>query len=232
MKLIDGACGCCGKQQKFEIADFKISESNLLRLQDYYDFKYVGYNICERCGYVSTHITDEVRENIKNLVSSDGYKRVLNDGFMEGFKDLDFQDYEKFQCGELDALALLFEKTGKYNFEYAKVVSRIYEVKKSIRGVYIENMADMDDEDYDEVCDKLIKRLSEEISNSAMKCMQILSEIEINHPFEAIFVAECCTRVNKYNFAKELIDQVKYNFELDPELQRYVEEFMTKVERI
>lgn len=232
MKLDEFVCPCCGRKQKVEIGKYQMSQLEFLDLQEYFDFKFVNLIVCDNCGYASTNTTDSVSSEIKKLITSKSYKTVLNCNYLEKFKDLPFDEYEQFKNGDAEALSLIWEKEGKLGIEYAKLQSWIYEMKTAMRKICYENVADIGDEKFKDSYWQLIHILSEQMHTHMEKCMKALSQVEIKNPYEAIFTAECLTRCNDFNLAKNMIEKVKSSFELDEDLNKYIEQFLTKVEII
>ena len=177
MKLDEFVCPCCGYKHKVEIGKYQMSKSNTLDLQEYFDFKFVNVNVCDKCGYASIKTTDSVSSEIKNLVNSKSYKSVLNCDYLEKFKDLPFDEYEQFKNGDADALSLIFEAEGKLGIEYAKLQCWIYEMKSSMRNICYENVADIGEEKYKDSYWELIHILSEQMKTCMDKCLKSLSNI-------------------------------------------------------
>lgn len=232
MKLEDCVCACCGHRQKVETGKYKMSEYEFLDLQEYYDFKFVGVNVCASCGYASEKISDPASAKVKKLVASANYQDVLNCKYLDNFKDLPFDEYEQFKNGDADALALVWEEEGKTGIEYAKLQSWIYELKSSMRNICYENVADIGDKNFADKYWDLIHILSEQMHASLQKCLMAVSGTNISNPYEAIFVAENLTRAGDYDSARKLVGNLNSSFEVDEELQKYIEEFLTKVEKI
>lgn len=233
MKLVTGICACCGKKQDIQVVEYQEVADNKMHLMEYNDFKYVNCNVCNNCGYAAANITKLIGSSTKVAVKNEAYHYILDNGFMAGFEDLDYQEYLETNVAQLDAMSMLYEIEGKTNLTYARLTSRIADIKSALRGEYSETMygLDEDDEDY-KVYQALIKTLTDQINEANAKCYKTLKTLKIQYPYEVLFVAECLTKVNKYKKARELIADLEKHFELDKELKAYVENFLTEVEVI
>lgn len=232
MKLMTGKCACCGKQQTINMAFYSKSDRQDLNLTEYYDFKFVNVNFCENCGYVNNDLTKLIGEHTKSVVASERYQIAVDDGYMDGYEDLPYQEYEDMAIGEFDGLAMLYKAEKSTGLEYALIQHRIAELKSVLRGEYYETYCDKYDDEEREDYEALIDELSRQISEADNECMKALKNVKLKYPYEVIFVAECLTRVEKYDKARELIAGVEANFTFDEELKDYIEEFLTEVEKI
>lgn len=232
MILSTGKCACCGKQIDYDSVEYKF-EGHDLTLTDYFDFKFIPVNLCENCGYVALDPTKLIGPNTKNVVATEKYQIAVDDGYIDGFEDVPFQEYEDYGIGMYDALAMLYKAENKTGITYAKIQNRIAELKSVLRGQYYENMCDVyDDEEERKVYDKLIDHLTKQIVSADNEAIKALKSVKLEYPFEVIMVAECLTRIDKYEQARELIAGVEANFTFDEELKDYIDEFLTEVERI
>jgi len=233
MKLMTGRCACCGKQLTYESATYEESKDKDLTLTEYFDFKFVNVNFCENCGYVALDPTKLLGGTTKEIVASEKYQIAVDDGYMDGYEDVPYQEYEDMEVGLFDGLAMLYKAENKCGLTYALIQNRISELKSALRGQYFENQCDSyDDEERMEVYDKLIAHLSKQIENADNEALKALKTVKLEYPYDVIFVAECLTRVEKYDKARDLIAGVEANFTFNDELKEYVEEFLTEVEKI
>jgi hypothetical protein len=233
MKLITGVCACCGAKQTINVAEYTKENNRELSLTEYFDFKFVNTNFCENCGYVNDNITKLIGPHTKSVVASDKYQIAVDDGYMDGYEDVPYQEYEDMAIGEFDALAMLYKAEKNTGLMYAKIQNRIAELKSVLRGEYYETMCDnYDDEEDREKYDAVVQHLTKQIEEADNECIKALKSVKLEYPYEVIFVAECLTRLYKYDKARELIAGVEANFTFDDELNDYIEEFLTEVERI
>ena len=236
MKLITGKCACCGQQQTINVAEYNESRERVLNLTEFFDFKYVNINLCDNCGYVNGDVSKLLGPNTKNVVATEKYQIAVDDGFMDGFEDFYESDYDEtaeMQIGMYDALAMLYKAENKCGLTYAKIQNRISELKSVARGTYYENMCDnYDDEEERMEYKRLIEHLTKQIKYADEECLKALKNVKLEYPYEVIFVAECLSKFDKYDKARDLIAGVEANFELNEELREYIDEFLTEVERV
>ncbi|MBQ7307900.1 MAG: hypothetical protein IJW82_05150, partial [Clostridia bacterium] len=141
MKIITSTCACCKNKQTIEIAQYDNVSDQTLKMMEYNDFRFVPCNICENCGYVNTDISKLIGQNSKAITESEPYKFVLDNGFMDGFKKLSYQEYLDTNVAQLDAMAMLYESEGETNsLTYARLNDRIANIKAALRGEYSETM--------------------------------------------------------------------------------------------
>lgn len=234
MKLITSNCACCGKKQTINVAEYTENNDKTLNLTEYFDFKFVNINFCENCGYVNGDLSKLVGPNTKSVVATEKYQIAVDDGFMDDFEDLPYEDYyEEMEIGLFDALAMLYKAENKCGLTYAKIQNRISDLKSVLRGKYYETMCD----NYDNVEERQeyergIDYLTKLIKHADDECIKALKNVKLEYPYEVIFVAECLTRLDKYDKARDLIAGVKANFSFNEELDEYIEEFLTEVERV
>lgn len=232
MLLVKGQCACCGNEQIIEICDYSPSVEKKLTLSEYFDYIFIGVNVCSSCGYVNDNISELVGKKTKEIVGSEKYKKTLDDGYMDGYKDLPFDEYKKYQGGVLGAFSMLYEAEKINNFKFAKIQNRLYNTICSVRGACFEDRCDSTDGKYDEKYDELIKKLTGEINVINEKCLSALPEPDASNPYEIIFVAECFTRADKYDFARSLIEKVREKYDFDEELEQYIEENLSEIEKL
>lgn len=233
MKLLTGKCACCGKQLSYDSVEYNEVSDKVLNLSEYFDFKFVNINFCENCGYVAPDPTKLIGPNTKSVVATEKYQIAVDDGYMDGYEDVPYQEYEELEIGLYDALAMLYKAENKCGLCYAKIQNRISELKSVLRGQYFENQCDnYDDEERREEYDKLIAHLTKQIDDANSESLKALKSVKLEYPYEVIFVAECLTRIDKFDKARELIAGVEANFTFDDELKEYIEEFLTEVEKI
>lgn len=232
MLLTKGKCACCGNEQIVEICDYTPSVEKVLTLSEYFDYIFIGVNVCSVCGYVNDNISELVGKKTKKIVDSEEYRKTLDDGYMNGYKDLPFDEYKKYQGGIFDAFSMIYEAEKINDFKFAKIQNRLYNIKSSVRGACFEDRCDSTDETYNEKYDELIKKLTSEINVINEKCLSALHEPDVNNPYEIIFVAECFTRAEKYDFAKTLIKKVREKYDFDEELEIYIEENLSEIEKL
>ena len=233
MKVVTVKCACCGNKQTIEKVEYTPSQDSELHLMEYMDFKYIPCNVCTNCGYVSKNIDLLLGAKTRQIVASEVYKRIHDYGFIEGYKDLGYNEYLETNIGDLDAMELLYEAEGKSNLTFARLNSRIAEIKTSLRGEYTENMYQLDDDDPEfKLYSKLISNLTEQIDDATKKCYETLIKLDLKGPYEILFAAEVLTRVNAYAKARKLVSNLKKNYTFDGELNRYVNNFLTEVEVI
>lgn len=233
MKLITGKCACCGEKQTINVAEYTENNDKTLNLTEYYDFKFVNVNLCDNCGYVNDDLTKLVGPNTRNVVATEKYQTAVDDGYIDGYEDLPYSEYEEMAIGEYDGLAMLYKAENKCGLTYAKIQNRIAELKSVLRGQYYENMCDSYDDDEERTqYEEVIEHLSKQIKHADEECIKALKSVKLEYPYEVIFVAECLTRLEKFDKARDLIEGVKANFAFDEELKEYVDEFLTEVEKI
>ena len=232
MKIITSTCACCKNKQTIEVAEYDNNSDNLLTMMEYNDFKFVPCNVCENCGYANIDISKLIGENSKAIVDSEPYKFVLDNGFIDGYKDLSYQEYLDTNVAQLDAMAMLYESEGEIqNLTYARLNDRIANIKASLRGEYSETMYGLDDDDEEFlIYQNLIKKLTQQINDANKKCYETLISINISYPYEIIFAAECLTKQKKYDMARKLISNLKKSFSFGRALNSYIENFLTEVE--
>lgn len=233
MKLITGKCACCGEKQTINVAEYTENNDKTLNLTEYYDFKFVNVNLCDNCGYVNDDLTKLIGPNTRNIVATEKYQIAVDDGYIDGYEDLPYSEYEEMAIGEYDGLAMLYKAENKCGLTYAKIQNRIAELKSVLRGQYYENMCDSYDDDEERTqYEEVIEHLSKQIKHADEECIKALKSVKLEYPYEVIFVAECLTRLEKFDKARDLIAGVEANFDLDEELREYVDEFLTEVEKI
>ncbi|MBQ7307506.1 MAG: hypothetical protein IJW82_03165 [Clostridia bacterium] len=74
--------------------------------------------------------------------------------------------------------------------------------------------------------------MTKQIKYADEECLKALKNVKLEYPYEVIFVAECLSKFDKYDKARDLIAGVEANFELNEELREYIDEFLTEVERV
>lgn len=231
MVLGQGVCACCGKKQTLDINQTKIDEGKVLDILNYFDLKFIRPNICENCGYVAEDLTKLIGTKTKAIVKSKEYQASLDNGFMQGFEDVPYQEYEDYYVGCYDAMSLLYRLENIENFTYAKVLNQIATLKKTLCGVYFENKIDKDSEKWNPIYENLINHLSNQSKNAFEECIRVLKNINLDSPYKVIFAAEILSSVYKYKQARELIESLK-DYTIDEDLQEYIDEFLTEVERV
>ena len=226
-------CACCGEKQTINVAEYTENNDKTLNLTEYYDFKFVNVNLCDNCGYVNDDLTKLIGPNTRNIVATEKYQIAVDDGYIDGYEDLPYSEYEEMAIGEYDGLAMLYKAENKCGLTYAKIQNRIAELKSVLRGQYYENMCDSYDDDEERTqYEEVIEHLSKQIKHADEECIKALKSVKLEYPYEVIFVAECLTRLEKFDKARDLIAGVEANFDLDEELREYVDEFLTEVEKI
>lgn len=234
MKLVTGKCACCGAKVTMNVAEYTEEDDKMLNIMEYFDYKFVSINYCENCGYTNSNLTKLVGENTRKIVASEEYQNAVDDGYIDGYEDLPYQEYEDMAVGEYDAMAMIYKKEGKTNtITYAKLQNRIAELKSVLRGQYYENLCDSYDDDEERTAyQELVNVLTSQINEANNECYQALKSVKLMYPYEVIFVAECLAKLEKFKKARELIEGVEANFNIDEELKEYIDEFLTEVEKI
>lgn len=233
MELVKGECACCGEKQIFEIySNSEMIVDKKLTLSKLFEYVAVNVNTCQNCGYSNDNLAELIGENVKEVVESNEYKKVLDDGFINDYKDLPTDAYKRFKGGAFEAMAMLYEKNNLLNFKYTKILKSIYNIKSSIRGYYFEDRCDLEDSKLEEKYDKVISFLTSELKILTEKCANTLIKYELTNPYEIIFVAEWFAKAEQYDFARQLIQKVKDEYEFNSELNDYVEEFLSEIETL
>lgn len=232
MVLAKCKCACCGKQQTIEINESENVVETEVNLINYLDSKFISLNVCNNCGYVGQDISALLGKSTKAIVKSQDYQFYLDDGYIEGFEEVPYQEYEDFYVGIYDAMSYLLKKEGLENFTYVKVLHQIFSLKKTLCGTYFENKIDKDSEKWNPIYDDLINHLNNQAKNANEECIRVLKNLPLDNPFKVIFLAECLTNSYKYSQARELIESLSKKVKIEDDLQEYIDEFLTEVERV
>ena len=233
MKLVRGNCACCDKSQIFEINEYNpIFFEKQLTLSQYLDYIYINVNVCPDCGYVNDNLADDIGEKSRDYVDSNSYQKILNNGFMNEFKDISPEHYRLLRGGIFDALVKLYDINNIEDFKYVKILNTVYNIKSSIRSKYFEDYSDSSDDSLSEEYDDLIKKLTKELQKIAETSVKILMNFTVNNPYDAIFSAQWLARIEKFKAAKQLIREVQIQYEFDNELTSFIQEFLSEIEKV
>ena len=134
--LVKGICACCGNMQIFELCEFydENVNNNKLTFAEYLDYKSVNMDFCTKCAYINDDITKLIGKHTRDVLNSKEYQKIRDDEFIEEYKDLYGTYYRKFDCGNYESFAMLYEADNVVNFQYIKILAAIFEIKSSKSG--------------------------------------------------------------------------------------------------
>ena len=230
MQLKTGFCTCCGSSQTVNVrSEIENYTSDLAK---YFDFKRLNLNTCSNCGFVAEDITTFFGLGVFPIVQSKEYRELLDNSYMDGYKDLPEQDYQKVSVGQFEAYVLLCKEENKL-LDLAKALAYISDIKRMLSSTYNENKYDYDYDEYQERYDEISEKLFNEAQKANAECIEVLKQVNIepNYYFD-VFVAERYAIAEKYKHAKNIIDRVYQNTNFDDEMKNYINEFLTEVEKL
>ena len=232
--LVKGICACCGDMQIFELCEFydENADNNKLTFAEYLDYKSANMGFCSKCGYINDNITKLIGKHTIDVVNSKEYKKIQDDYFIEEYKDLYGAYYRKFDCGDYESFAMLYEADDKVDFLYIKILAAIFEIKSSIRAEYFEDRCDMENEKDEARYDALISSLTRQMEYSNKKAIVALKELQPESRYSNILVAEILSRDGRVDLAREIINNYNERYQIDEELQEFFKEITSEIETI
>lgn len=232
MELVRGNCACCGSSQIFEICKYEDEDFNSTRLTfaEYLDYVFINVNKCNECGYVNDDLSQLVGEHTREIVKSNEYKEILDNGFMGQYKELYGKYYESINCGVYDAFAKLYESENKFELKYFKILNTIYNLKSSLRAKYFEDMCEFGNEKDSKKYDELISMLTFQINNVNEKSVSNLMELQIDNKYAQILIAQIFSRSNRRDLAKNIVNIYSQKYQIDEQLEEFFKEITSEIE--
>ncbi|MBE7082293.1 MAG: hypothetical protein E7378_01250 [Clostridiales bacterium] len=226
MKILEdtGFCTSCRNMVEYSYGDENFSFITK-DLKNYKNYKDLYVYKCQCCGFISTDIACEEGVIYGDVKNSLEYREALNYEYLGGL-DLDLYDQhsQSVPANLYEAYSFVCLKAENYE-KFIRSLNKAIELKEVMARQYRRSQDELGgEEENDEDYEKLDGLIKQSIQDNAKQIDFYYSQLDHKNLFVTLIYIENLTRLNQFELAQKLFDEICNKILIKDDLKTYIQE--------